>query len=334
MSATGRGVFNKQSSRVKSSELSLQCLRCGGDLGQVPHSSARENDRLVCANCPLQIAATGGIWDALLPERARYFGQFIRDYEAIRSAEGRGSRNPGFYLSLPDRDLTGNNREQWAIRSKTFACLREELLPRFKQKLGSTMDVLDLGAGNGWLSYRLALLGHRPVAVDLLTNDFDGLAAAQHYHSRLPHLFPRFRAEMDRLPFHPGQFDLVIFNASFHYSENYSETLREALRCLRRPGVAVIADTPWYSHARHGRAMLAERREHFQRKHGTASDTIPAQEFVTDDCLHALEDEFGLRWQSVTPNYGLKWQLRPVIARLRRRREPSRFRIYFAEVER
>ena len=40
------------------------------------------------------------------------------------------------------------------------------------------LRILDLGAGNGWMSYRLALQGHLPIAVDLLTNDRDGLGAA------------------------------------------------------------------------------------------------------------------------------------------------------------
>ncbi len=93
--------------------------------------------------------------------------------------------------------------------------------------------ILDLGAGNCWMSFRLALSGYRPVAVDLLTNDHDGLGAATHYRKHLNILFPRFQAEMEYLPFQGEQFDAIIFNASFHYSEDYEATLREALRCVK-----------------------------------------------------------------------------------------------------
>ena len=110
------------------------------------------------------------------------------------------------------------------------------------------------------MSYRLAKQGHAPVAVDLMTNDQDGLAAAEHYKQSLPSLFPRFQAELDNLPFADGQFDLVIFNASFHYSENYEKTMAEALRCTRRNGTVIIADTPWYRDEKSGRRMLEERR--------------------------------------------------------------------------
>ena len=74
------------------------------------------------------------------------------------------------------------------------------------------------------------------------------------------------------------------------------------------------------------------RRTFFQAKYGFASSALPSMEFLTDERLEALQDSFGLRWNSLDPNYGMQWRLRPLIAKLRRRREPSRFRIYVAEV--
>ena len=70
------------------------------------------------------------------------------------------------------------------------------------------------------MSFRLGGAGYHPVAVDLLTNDRDGLGAAEHYRQHLPEIFPRFQAELARLPFQNEQFDAVIFNASFHYAED------------------------------------------------------------------------------------------------------------------
>jgi SAM-dependent methyltransferase len=107
----------------------------------------------------------------------------------------------------------------------------------------------------------LAQLGHHPIAVDLQTNSFDGLGAAIHYQHSLPKLFPRFQAELDRLPFANGQFDCAIFNASFHYSENYDRTLAETIRCLRPGGTIVIADSPLYSREEVGLQLVEERRK-------------------------------------------------------------------------
>ena len=178
------------------------------------------------------------------------------------------------------------------------------------------------------MSYRLALEGYDPVAVDLLTNDEDGLGAAVHFEEQLGFLFPRFRAEMSRLPFAGGQFDAVIFNASFHYAENYHAVMGEALRCVKVGGVVVIADSPWYSSDESGERMVAERHTAFAQRHGTASNSIPSLEYLTDARLSSMERALGVRWQRSTPYYGLKWTTRPVLARLRGKREPSRFRIY------
>jgi len=283
-----------------------------------------------CGHCGYELACKDGIWNALPPAREQYYARFIREYEHIRSREGRGSLAAAYYLALPFRDLTGCNSQQWRIRARTFNYVQRRILPGLRAQLKRPLDVLDLGAGNGWLSYRLSLLGDRAVAVDLMVNQEDGLGAARHYIAQLRPPFSRFRAELDRLPFADEQFDCAIFNASFHYSEDYERTLREAFRCVRPGGAVVIADTAWYSRAESGEQMVAERRAAFLRRYGFASDALNSQEFLTDQRLHRLEVSLGIRWEVYQPCYGLGWAMRPWVARFKRRREPSRFRIYVA----
>jgi SAM-dependent methyltransferase len=266
----------------------------------------------------------------LPPERHRHYAQFIADYERIRAAEGRGSNGADYYLALPYTDLSGTNQSQWAIRARTFRNLRDHIFPEIQLAAGTNARVLDLGAGNGWLSYRLSLIGLRPVAVDLLVNEQDGLGAARHYQSRLQIMFPRVQAENTHLPFASGQFDAVIFNASFHYSESYASTVSEALRCLKLNGTMIVADSPWYQKESSGTQMVAERRTAFLSRFGTASDSIASQEFLTDGRLQELEQMFGFHWRRREPFYGMRWTMRPWIARIRGRREPARFQIYTA----
>ena len=139
-------------------------------------------------------AVNNGIVNALPPDRAAHFARFIRDYEHIRAAEGRWSQKDDFYLSLPYKDISGRNSKQWKIRARSFDYLMRHVLNRNLQLDGRR--ILDLGAGNCWMSYRLALAGYRPFAVDLLTNDHDGLGAAEHFRKHLPVMFPRFQAEL------------------------------------------------------------------------------------------------------------------------------------------
>jgi len=300
------------------SDIRLQCPRCSASLLG-----------LSCSKCRLQLSDNGGIIHALTPDRAAHHAQFIVDYERIRIAEGRGSADDDFYLALPYRDLSGRNSDQWEIRARTFDCLIERVV---NPNLPRHARFLDLGAGNCWLSFRLALAGLKPCAVDLLTNDNDGLGAAEHYRKYLPDpLFQRFQAELSRLPFQSEQFDAALFNASFHYAEDARATMREALRCVKRGGLVIICDTPWYSCEASGNAMVSERRSAFLRRYGTDSASIPSIEYLTNERLQSLEEHLGIRWKFHSPHYGLRWAMRPFLAKMRGRREAAKFRIYSAQ---
>jgi SAM-dependent methyltransferase len=312
----------------------LRCSACQSDLTTLPYYSLDQtHDPVECLFCFANLEQQEGIWRALPNNRQEYFAQFMRDYELVRQIEGRGSNDSDFYLSLPFRDRTGRNAWQWSIRARTFKYLASRILPDLASRVSRPLSILDLGAGNGWLSYRLALLGHHPIAVDLQTNTFDGLGAAIHYQRSLHMLFPRFQAELDRLPFADGQFDCAIFNASFHYSENYDRTLAEAIRCLRPGGTVVIADSPSYSSEVIGLQMVEERRKTFQQAFGFASDSLHSREYLTRDRLLYTETRHDLEWTTHRPWYGVPWACRPLSAWVRRRREPSQFRIYTAQVK-
>jgi SAM-dependent methyltransferase len=293
----------------------LQCPRCRANI-----------NKLECQFCGLQMSVDNGIVNALPPDRAAHFARFISDYEHIRTAEGRWSHQDDFYLSLPYNDVSGKNTKQWKIRARSFDYMMKHVLNRNLQHSGGW--ILDLGAGNCWMSYRLALANYRPFAVDLLTNDRDGMGAAEHFRKHLPAMFPRFQAELVRLPFQDDQFDAVIFNASFHYADDYVATLAEALRCVKSDGTVIISDTPWYSRDESGKRMMTERNSSFIERYGTASDSIKSLEYMTDERLSSIEEQLGVRWTIYRPRYGLKWAMRPLVARLRNRREPSLFRIY------
>jgi SAM-dependent methyltransferase len=241
--------------------------------------------------------------------------QFLEDYGRIRSAEGRGSEESAYYRALPFADLTGQNSDQWRIRARTFRYFVDGVLPRQRS------NVLDLGAGNCWLSYRLAELQHRPVAVDIFVDPRDGLRAARNY----PVEFPLVEADFDRLPFTDTSFDLIVFNASFHYSSDYARTLAEARRCLRPEGRVVILDSPVYKLSEHGEQMRAERQVFFEKQHGFRSEALRSIEFLDEPMLDGLARDLRLTWRIHQPWYGLGWMLRPWKARLKGRRPPSRF---------
>ncbi len=276
---------------------------------------------IICPSCAGIYENRDGILRLLSAARRDYFAQFLREYTHIRLAEGRGAQPTSYFLRLPDCDPSHPMAWQWQIRSCTVKAFDRSVgLP-----LGS--KVLDLGSGCGWFSNHLASAGHQPCAVDVTVDEQDGLGAARHYAPK----WPCVQAEFDELPFPDQSVDAVVYNASLHYSTNYTRTLSEALRVLRSAGRIVVLETPIYKRAESGSRMAAERHLQFANRYGTRSDSIPSIEYLTWQMLRNLGNELNLNWRVVRPWYGWKWAMRPWMARLKRKREPSQFAILIAE---
>ncbi|HET6594200.1 MAG TPA: class I SAM-dependent methyltransferase [Anaerolineales bacterium] len=280
-------------------------------------------ERFTCPHDGLEFWNVDGIWRFLLPESEAHYARFIRDYETIRLSEGRGSTSAKYYRALPFKDLSGQFKRDWKIRARSFQALENKVLTKLQDPLERSLKVLDLGAGNGWLSNRLAAQGDRVFAVDLLVNDRDGLGAWKYYE----HMFTPVQAEFNHLPIMDQFADVVIFNASFHYSEDYAQALAESLRVLSPKGRVVIMDSPVYRRSTSGEKMVEEREAQFQEKYGFASDNLHSENFLTYARLHELAKKLDIQWQFLTPFYGLRWMLRPLTSIFLRRREPAKFHL-------
>lgn len=248
---------------------------------------------------------------------------FLEQYAKIRLAEGRGSGDAAYFRALPYRDLTGRNSGQWAIRARSYRHFERTILSKIERRANRPLDVLDLGAGNGWMSYRLALRKHRAVALDIFPDEIDGLGAIRHY----PVCFAGVIAEFDHLPFREASFDVAIYNSSLHYSSDYRRALWEVRRCLRRSGCVIVMDSPVYKLAEHGERMRAERQARFEKLHGFRSEAQGSIEYLDEGTLAQLSGELGIQWRRSQPWLGWRWALRPWKARLAHRRPPSQFLI-------
>src|SRR5260370_23397346 len=154
-----------RAARAPTAVVQLQCPACRqGPCRLFPPAEPS------CLACGYVFSQLHGIYNALPQDRELTFRQFVHEYESVRTKEGRGSDRADYYLALPFRDVTGRNAWQWSIRARTFRFMQKNLLPRIESRRPRGCDVLDIGAGNGWLSYRLAQRGDRPVAVGLLVH--------------------------------------------------------------------------------------------------------------------------------------------------------------------
>jgi SAM-dependent methyltransferase len=290
------------------------CPRCHSALVQ------SAPDELCCTLEGSVYPRQEGIWRFLDADGQARYRRFIREYETVRQAEGRGIPKQEYYRALPFEDLSGRFVQDWRVRSASFRAFVMGILQPLTVD-SNPLKILDLGAGNGWLSNRLAGSGHHLAAIDLSTNELDGLGAHMQYENR----FIPLQADFNHLPFPGEHVDLVIFNASLHYATSFEEALRESLRVLKPGGQVVILDTPLYRQAYSGEQMVREREALFQRQYGFPSNAIPSENFLTNERLESLAESLGLRWEFFYPHYNLRWRSRRWIARMRNGREVARF---------
>lgn len=292
------------------------CPECGGDV-----ASAAEH-RFTCVGCQLAFECRDHVWRFLTTARAGPLEQFVRQYRVVREHDGHRSPEPDYYRRLPTVSAADPQAGQWQIRRETYHHLLGHVLAAGPLPL----HVLDLGAGSGWLSHRLAALGHRAVAVDAIDDDMDGLGAARHY----PTPFALVQADFDALPFAPAQFDLVIFNGSLHYAADTAATLGRAHRMLAPGGALVVMDSPMFPADRDGSAMVADALGRMTVDSGLSDVVQQGIGYLTFAMLAAIAERLQLRPHFVPSRGPLAWRVRRHLARFRLGRSPAAFGLWVA----
>ena len=89
--------------------------------------------------------------------------------------------------------------------------------------------------------------------------------------------------------------------------------------------ILVILDSPVYHTSKSGEQMVIERENYFEKNYGFPSNGLTSENFLTYDRITQLGDSLAIEWQTHEPNYGLRWVLKPIKARLRGHREPAKF---------
>jgi SAM-dependent methyltransferase len=261
--------------------------------------------------------------------KASALQQFAQDYAAHRQAEGRGHVGDEL-LALP-HVRSGPLARQWAVRARTFDAFMDRLVRPAAKARGRTLSLLDLGAGNGWLSYRVALEGHCCTGLDIRDDAVDGLGASQPFLQRTGGRMRTVVAAFDHIPAADDSFDIAVFNASLHYAIDLAAVLAEAARVVRPGGRLAILDSPFYRREADGLAMVAEKAADAPRRFGERAGTLmalPFIEFLTRERLEAASAAIGLKWRRRPVLYPLWYEVRPLAARLRGARAPSRFDLW------
>lgn len=263
---------------------------------------------------------------------ADLIARFGEAYAHQRAAEGRAYLIDDL-LSLPHLKH-GPLKAQWAVRARTFEAFERRVLRPLVLARGRPLDLLDLGAGNGWLSYRIAMAGHRTTALDIRADAIDGLGAATPYVARCEGRMAVLSAPFEAIPLAGASMDICLFNAALHYATDLAEVLAEAARVARPDGIIAILDSPFYQTEEAGLAMVAEKMEMAGARFGELAGVLTSiafVEFLTVERLKAASADLSLEWRRERVRYPLGYELRPLRARLRGERPPSRFDLWIGQ---
>ncbi len=330
----------------------------GGHRGGSETSPSESARFLRCSGCGRRFGQRDGIFRFLADERCVEIDRFVTHYRAVRQVDGYRRTAGDYYRGLPTVSADDPEASAWRVRQRTFSRFcRRVLKPRARvqgagcrvpgahsarrtphaapgtrhaapcTRVTTSLAILDLGAGNGWLSNRLSVLGHRVVAVDWLDDEADGLGVRRHYNPS----FVCVQADYDVLPLAPAQFDIVVFNGSLHYARNASESLFNAARCLAAGGALAVMDSPMFHHPADGRAMLADKARRFASAYGLDGLDWEGAGYLTFDELRAFSRALGLRERFFRSHGGPIWSLKRQRARLRLRRAPAAFGLWVAQ---
>jgi GT2 family glycosyltransferase/SAM-dependent methyltransferase len=216
----------------------MRCVYCGAE--DIQHSS--ENVAAIqCLNCGHSYKSVWGV---------PYFGHFEREdilglIEIAANISNRGKF--GITPEVVEQWETLLSNYDSASDKESFTRANPEVnSPYFQNRYGewvevsrlldgldlNGMKVLDIGAGLGFDSHRLAMHGAKVTALE-----FSPLLA-EAGQQNFPHI--RWIGGFSHyLPFKAESFDAVFCNAALHHMRDIPATLSESLRVLRPGGVLI-----------------------------------------------------------------------------------------------
>jgi len=214
----------------------LECPRCGGPLAH-----------LICEDCSAQYQEVRGI---------PFVGQYERDdilglieIAAHAALQGTSPMSPeivrrldslcaGFHSAQDKAEFVKSNPEAaaWYFPARYAEWLSFNRLIEGIDLTGR--GVLDIGAGLGFDSQRLAFHGADVTALEFAPN------LAEAGRKGFPHL--RWIGGFSHvLPFKTASFDAVFFNAALHHMRDIPTSISEALRVLRPGGTLITTGDPF-----------------------------------------------------------------------------------------
>ena len=141
--------------------------------------------------------------------------------------------------SLPDILPAHPHFNEWQIRKKS--CTR---LIRFLKAKKKPLNILEIGCGNGWMSFQLAQVAKATVTgQDINFTELQQAARVFNANTRLRFVYGDVFSGVLR----NRKFDVIVFAASIQYFSSFNKIIAFALDQLNKGGEIHILDTHFYA---------------------------------------------------------------------------------------
>ncbi len=248
----------------------------------------------------------------LLPEGQRAAaGTFAAEYQARREAQGWRRLEAWEMSALPAVSPAGWDKIYWPARRQSYQAF-SRWLAEFEASQPGGLRVVDLGAGVGWLAARLAEKRHQVIALDLNCDDSFGLGAARRLRQERGTDFALVQADIDAPPVQPDSVDLLVYNASLHYSADIAGCLATGAKTLRQGGAIVIMDSPISTGPV---TAVPQPPPDIDEPAPEVGESRRGRHLPNEEVFQALRAA-GLVYDIIAVRRGLRWQLRQLRTRL------------------
>lgn len=158
-------------------------------------------------------------------------------YSQLRQKEGRIYSDKEV-AELPSINSSHPHYEEWQLRKESSQKLVDYLKKRKK-----SIDILEIGCGNGWLSHRLAAIhGSKVIGMDINFTEIQQAATVFQGVSNLHFIYGNVEAGL----FRDNQFDIIVFAASIQYFPLLNKTIGDITSLLKTDGEIHIIDSHFY----------------------------------------------------------------------------------------
>lgn len=227
-----------------------------------------------------------GVLVLLSEETANRLTDFATVTAQMRREKQLHFRDPTIYETLPcNSSLQGNI--EWRWRCSDVSVVKALIKHHFRNS--RPLQVLDVGAYNGWLSHQLALDGHDVTAVEYIREEFDGLGAKKYYSSNWQ------AVQMDLVDLAPldAQFDVVIMNHGLHFFPDPLAHVKQLMAKTAPGGLLMLLGLTFYRDVRRRRRQVEQANETHLARFGRPRLFRPAPGYL-DFNDRAILKELGV----------------------------------------